>query len=163
MIILICKNIIGNELIGSQTQITFDGDTGTNQGTSENVIVHGNNVHGTIEWDPAFADHFLPASFYPSSKPTFYGAVQWPSLGGDMDPGTGTIPAKDRFDRKEFIPQPSSYHPIDDMAPEDDETSTDIGGGTTSTTAGETTDSDSSSGGSSSGGCFIGSVDRESE
>lgn len=155
------QNIIGNELIGSQTQITFDGYTDSAQGTSDEVIVHGNNVHGTIEWDPAFADHVLPASLYLSSKPTFFGTVQWPSLGGDMDLGTGSIPAKDRFDHGEYIPQPSSYTPpSEDMPPEDDGTSTDNSGSTTPAADGKTTDSGAGSGGSSSGGCFIDAVDR---
>jgi hypothetical protein len=152
------QNIIGNELTGSQTQITFDGYTDSAQGTSRDVLVHGNNVHGTIEWDPAFPDHVLPASFYLSSKPGFFETGQWPSLGADMDPGTGSIPAKERFDRQAFIPQPGgSSPPTDDSPPVNDGTSTDNGDGSSTTPADDGAIAgvhpDSHSG--SSGGCFI--------
>jgi Pectate lyase superfamily protein len=142
------QNIIGNELVGAQTQITFDGYTDRAQGTSRDLIVHGNNVHGTIEWDPAFPDHVLPASFYLSSKPAFWGAMQWPSLGGDMDPGAGSIPAKDRFDRGAYVPQP-------------DGTSSDNSGGSgssTPNTGGGTTGADAGAEVGASGGCFIGTI-----
>jgi hypothetical protein len=152
------QNIIGNELIGSQTQITFDGYTDSAQGTSRQVLVHGNNVHGTTEWAPAFADHVLPASFYLSSKPGFYETGQWPSLGADMDPGTGSIPARDRFDRGEYIPQPGgSSPPADDTPPGDDGTPADNGGGNSNTPADDGTPPGSNTGsqGGSSSGCFI--------
>ena len=137
------QNIIGNELTGAQTQITFDGTTDSAQGTSEAVIVHGNNVHGDIEWDPAFADHVLPNSFYLSSKPAFYGTTPWPSLGGDMEPGTGSIPARDRFDHGTYIPQPGGNASSSDDVPP-------AAGGTTGSNAG------SASG--SGGGCFFGAL-----
>lgn len=100
------QNIIGNELIGSETQITFDGHTDSNQGTSQDVIVHGNNVHGTIIWDLAFTDHLLPPSFYLSQRPQFFGVLPWPSLGPDMVLNSGTIPALERYAEKLYVPQP---------------------------------------------------------
>lgn len=102
------QNIIGNELTGSDTKITFDGSTDSNQGTSQNVIVHGNNVHGSIHWDTFFNDQTLPASFYLVHKPQFFGSLRWPSIGADMVLGAGTIPAAERLYRKEYIPQPAS-------------------------------------------------------
>lgn len=129
------QNIIGNELVGAQTQITFDGQQDSALGTSEDVIVHGNNVHGTLTWDSAFSDHILPASFYQSSKPDFYGTLPWPSLGGDKLLGSGTIPAKDRFDRGAYVQQPG-----------DDNSSPD---------SGSTSNDDLTGSGGSGGGCFI--------
>ncbi len=164
------QNLIGNELAGSQTQITYDGHTDSALGTSEDIIVHGNNVHGTINWDPAFADHVLPASFYLTSKPAFFGSMQWPSFGGDIALGSGNIPAKDRFDRGEYVLQPgSSPDTADQTPPIGNDTSTDNGGNggsdgsggstTTPTTGDGATGSAAGSGGGSGGGCFIDAAD----
>lgn len=98
------QNIIGNELVGDSTRIAFDGHESMSSGTSLDVIVHGNNVHGTIVWDGDLTEA-LPPSFYLRAKPEFYGDIDWPSLGGDKALGAGTIPAKERFDRGEYIPQ----------------------------------------------------------
>ena len=40
------QNIIGNELIGAETAITYDGNAEDSQGTSTGLVVHGNNIHG---------------------------------------------------------------------------------------------------------------------
>jgi hypothetical protein len=80
------QNIIGNELTGAETRITFDGYEDSASGTSDDILVHGNNVHGTITWDPSFDDHVLPPSFYLAAKPAFFGTMAWPSLGGDKVP-----------------------------------------------------------------------------
>ena len=39
----------------------------------------------------------LPASLYLSSKPAFFGNCAWPSIGADLDPMVGTLPAKEYF------------------------------------------------------------------
>ena len=100
------QNIIANELTGNQTKITFDGNDDPSQGTSNDVLVHGNNVHGTITWAPSVPDRILPASFYLTSKPDFFGAVNWPPMGGDKPLGQGTIPAEVRRKSGNYVPQP---------------------------------------------------------
>lgn len=142
------QNIIGNELTGAETRITFDGNGDSSQGTSKDILVHGNNVHGTIAWDSRFADHILPSSFYLAAKPSFFGTMQWPSLGGDNVLGTGTIPAKARFDRGEFVPQPGVVDPSeeDDPPPEDDDNSE---------SDPDTGKDDDTSTGEGAGGCFV--------
>jgi hypothetical protein len=100
------QNIIGNELTGAQTAITFDGSADVSKGTSTGVILHGNNVHGTITWNSSY-DRTLPNSFYLSSKPSFFGDQPWPSIGPDQQIGAGTIPAKLRYDEGKYVPQPA--------------------------------------------------------
>jgi hypothetical protein len=102
------QNIIGNELIGAQTAITFDGHEDSLKGTSTGVIVHGNNIHGDTQWDESFPDHSLPASFYLGSKPAFLAQVSWPAMGPDLSMGTGTIPAKQRYDEGRYVTQPDN-------------------------------------------------------
>jgi hypothetical protein len=74
--------------------------------------VHGNNENGEITWDPSIPDHDLPNSYYLSSKPDFFGGIQWPPLGGDKPLGEGTIPAKVRFDSGSPIPDSSGSSPV---------------------------------------------------
>jgi len=103
------QNIIGNELTGAQTAITFDGSTDISQGTSRDLLVHGNNVHGTIAWDAAMpSDHTLPASFYLSAKPAFFDDMAWPAMGPDQELNANTIPAEKRWNSGNFVPQPGS-------------------------------------------------------
>ena len=105
------QNVVGNELIGSSTDILFDGDPDPENGTSDGVLVHGNNVHGTITWDAGEPDHALPDSFYLSGKPDFFGSLDWPSLGSDMVLGLGTIPALLRNNSANYVPQPNDPFP----------------------------------------------------
>jgi hypothetical protein len=44
------------------------------------------------------ADVNLPASFYLSGKPAFFECRSWPSIGSDLNPMFGSLPAVDRFD-----------------------------------------------------------------
>jgi hypothetical protein len=67
------------------------------------LIFHGNydTVSKTVLWDPSVADHTLPASYYLSSKPSWFGKLAWPPV----DPFTPrtyvgfetNIPAGHRF------------------------------------------------------------------
>ena len=85
------QNIIGNELVGPAGTITVGPDIiGT--------IIHGNNIRGTLSWDPDIPDHILPNSYYLLARPAFFGNMEWPSIGGDQEIGTGTIPAKVRYE-----------------------------------------------------------------
>jgi len=71
---------------------------------------HGNYDYqsNSLKWDPSNTDHTIPSSLYLSGKPAFFGGLPWPAFGGDLSQGTGTIPAKERFDGR---PIPSSTPP----------------------------------------------------
>jgi len=68
------------------------------------LLRHGNfdYVSGTTSWDPEIGDRNLPASYYLTSRPTFFGALAWPSIGPDLNPMVGDLPAKLRFDAMEI-------------------------------------------------------------
>lgn len=100
------QNIIGNELVGSNTDIYFDGQTDASKATSENLRLDGNNVHGTVSWESEFSDQTLPDSFYLSGKPDFFGDLTWPAIGPDQVLGQNVIPAQSRFDKGQPVPQP---------------------------------------------------------
>jgi hypothetical protein len=53
------------------------------------AFLHGefNNVNGTITWAATPPAHTLPASFYRSSKPSWFGSVPWPPIGPDVTGG----------------------------------------------------------------------------
>jgi hypothetical protein len=93
------QKIIGNEVQGSDG-VYFATD---HTGNPDSVIIHGNNVLGTVSWDPAFPQSF-PASYYLDEKPNFYCEMEWPSLGGDKTIGEGTIPALERWQAGNYVP-----------------------------------------------------------
>lgn len=80
------QNVIGNNLV--QETIYDDG-------TVTGTVAHGNLIEGSLEWDPAIADHDIPVSYYLGGKPAFYGEETWPSLGADL-PGSSLLPAAHR-------------------------------------------------------------------
>lgn len=94
--------VIGNEVTG-EDGIYFAPDS---TGNPDDVVIHGNNLLGEIYWDPAFPQT-LATSYYLSSKPGFYGALDWPSVGGDMPSGQGKIPALVRWETGDYIPAPT--------------------------------------------------------
>jgi hypothetical protein len=59
-------------------------------GTSATDFFHGNynNVDGLITWASGVT-HTLPASFYLSSKPSWWGSMAYPATGSDVTGGTG--------------------------------------------------------------------------
>ena len=99
-------NIIGNVIgtagfenvysanIGSSSKVIYAIDSGT-----QTTMQHGNwdSVTNSITWNSA-DDRTLPASLYLSSKPNWWGSMQWPAIGPDVSPrypaakalGTGT-------------------------------------------------------------------------
>jgi hypothetical protein len=97
-------NVIGNERTAGSNAIWISDD-------SNGTLVHGNNVNGQISWDPAIPDHGLPNSYYLMSKPAFFGKLPWPSIGSEFPLGEGTIPAKDRYDSGQPIPDESPVPP----------------------------------------------------
>ena len=46
--------------------------------------------------------HILPSSLYLPSKPSFFGNLPWPPIGPDVNPMTGTIPAKARYEGQSY-------------------------------------------------------------
>lgn len=95
-----------NEYHGTQVLIGNEVGGEGIYGDLSDVVLHGNNVQGTVTWDPAQPDHTLPSSFYRATKPAFYGAMDWPSLGGDLSFGAGTLPALERWSSGAPVPQP---------------------------------------------------------
>ncbi len=81
------QNYIGNELL---SPYKFDIRSGTN------LIIHGNNLGGTITYDPTYGTT-LSNSMYLTEKPAFFGDLNWPAFGPPNTINTGTIPAKQRF------------------------------------------------------------------
>jgi len=86
---------------------------GVADGETENtLILHGNYdyVNDNVVWDPSITDKDLPSSLYRSNKPGWFGSLQWPAIGPDLNPMTGTIPAKLRYEGQNVsespIPQP---------------------------------------------------------
>jgi len=78
-----------------------DGDT-TRDSTvpRDTALRHGNFDTFTQEtkWDGTIADRVIPPSLYLPAKPTFFGGLAWPSIGSDLTPMTGKLPAKVRYD-----------------------------------------------------------------
>jgi PKD repeat protein len=64
------------------------------------LLRHGNYdyYNKTTVWDPAISDHSLPASLYYTSKPAYFGSLQWPPIGPDVAGYVTDIPAKVRWD-----------------------------------------------------------------
>ena len=63
------------------------------------LLRHGNYDyynHATI-WDPAISIHAIPASLFYSSKPSYFGSLQWPPIGPDVPGYVTDIPAKARW------------------------------------------------------------------
>jgi|GEM_PF-1687466 len=63
------------------------------------LLRHGNYdfYHHDTVWDIDIASHDIPASLFYSSKPAFFGSLQWPPIGPDV-PGLVTdIPARARW------------------------------------------------------------------
>jgi hypothetical protein len=56
------------------------------------TFLHGNydTPSGLINWDVNYTgSHTLPASFYKSSQPSWWGSLPWPSIGPDVTGGSG--------------------------------------------------------------------------
>jgi len=70
------------------------------------LLRHGNYdyITRTTVWDPSIGDQNLPNSLYLTAKPAFFGTLPWPSIGSDLNPMVGDLPAKLRFEGK-TIPQ----------------------------------------------------------
>jgi hypothetical protein len=69
-----------------------DGTGGTCHvaGTSSTDLVHGNfnNIGATVAWATGITQT-LPASFYLTSKPSWWGTIPYPATGPDVSGGSG--------------------------------------------------------------------------
>ena len=78
------NNAIGNELTEKKHTDSRINLVKEYKGT---CIIHGNYaVEGSqqVEWDAAISDHNIPVSYYLSSKPDFFGDLEWPPYGADL-------------------------------------------------------------------------------
>jgi hypothetical protein len=113
-------NVVGNVLgQAGETWTAFeDGGTRTSNGTyvyslgyldagsstssdpqtKATAVLHGNYDYAThsVRWDSSIGDHSLPNSLYLTAKPSWFGDLPWPSIGSDLNPMAGTIPARER-------------------------------------------------------------------
>jgi hypothetical protein len=64
------------------------------------LLRHGNYdyYNKSVVWDSNIASHAIPASLVYASKPSFFGALQWPPIGPDVSGLVTSIPAKARWD-----------------------------------------------------------------
>ena len=55
------------------------------------AFIHGvyTDANSSVIWDAAHSDHTLPASFFHSAKPAWWGSSPWPAIGPDVTGGTG--------------------------------------------------------------------------
>lgn len=91
------QSVIGNYLPAAPGNLVFVDPT------VEGTIVHGNLVGDTIQWDPNNPDHTLADSMYLDARPSYFGALDWPPIGGDRGPFC-TNPAFERWEKGEAVP-----------------------------------------------------------
>ena len=53
--------------------------------------------HKDVVWDSTIASRAIPDSLYYSSKPAFFGSLQWPPIGPDVSGLVTNIRAKARW------------------------------------------------------------------
>ena len=63
------------------------------------LLRHGNYdyFHKDVVWDSGIASRTIPDSYFYSSKPGFFGSLQWPPIGPDVSGLVTDIPAKARW------------------------------------------------------------------
>jgi hypothetical protein len=84
--------------------------TSTDPQSKATMLRHGDFDFATqtSSWDSSIADRDIPDSLYLSSKPAFFGGLPWPSIGSDLNPIVGTIPAKERYEGRDVPPAAGS-------------------------------------------------------
>jgi PKD repeat protein len=67
---------------------------------AKTLLRHGNYdyYNKTVVWDNNIASHTLPGSLVYTSKPDFFGTLQWPPIGPDVSGLVTNIPAKARWE-----------------------------------------------------------------
>ena len=84
--------------------------SGNDPNVSATVLRHGNwdsNTHGVV-WNSS-DDRVLPASFYLTGKPIWWGSMQWPAIGPDvspMNPVAGINGSGTPWDSNKFLSPP---------------------------------------------------------
>jgi hypothetical protein len=63
--------------------------------SQSSLTLWGNYFQGYVHWSSSVTNRIIPQSFYLKSKPSFYGAMEWPSTG--VDKAIGTNPAEKRY------------------------------------------------------------------
>ncbi len=86
------QNVVGNELMLG----TINEDASVS-----GTFSHGNNEGGSITWDGSSGSNNLIDSYYLTGKPAWWGSDNWPSIGPEFTIGSGSNPAKDRWDNGE--------------------------------------------------------------
>lgn len=81
------QNLVGNISTGLKDET----------GKSANILKHGNNIKGTVSWDPSVPDHNLPYSYYLDTVPAFFIGKPWPVFGPDIQ-GSAKLPAQSRLE-----------------------------------------------------------------
>jgi hypothetical protein len=63
------------------------------------LLRHGNFDHynGSVVWDPDIVARDIPDSLFYTSKPAFFGSLQWPPIGPDVAGLVSPIPAQARW------------------------------------------------------------------
>lgn len=70
-------------------------------GSSKGTVRHGEKVNGEFVWDNGITERVIPVSYYLYSKPAFYGILQWPSTGSDIE--NGKNPAQLRWESGNLV------------------------------------------------------------
>ncbi|NQT27309.1 T9SS type A sorting domain-containing protein [candidate division KSB1 bacterium] len=84
----------------SDGQNTIGNVLNTGVGTSgpiADLLEHGNVRGSNTTWDDTIPDHDIPASYFLSDKPDFWGDVSWPAVGPDVE-NEIKIPAQLRWE-----------------------------------------------------------------
>jgi hypothetical protein len=84
------QNLTGTQKAIYRTGYQSDGDStaaGNDSQVDATLLRHGNwdSVTNGVVWNGS-DDRTLPASFYLTSKPSWWGSLQWPAIGPDVSP-----------------------------------------------------------------------------
>jgi PKD repeat protein len=73
---------------------------GTDSLTRSSLIRHGNYdyITNSTVWEGSIAERDIPPSLYLNSKPSWFGALDWPAIGPDIVGYTKNTPSKLRWD-----------------------------------------------------------------
>lgn len=88
------QNIIGNEIVKGNIEWDTD-DRYPHLIDPETLLIHGNYVEDSLQWDESISSRVFPCSYYLTDKPDFYGNMEWPSTGADKLMGSN--PARERY------------------------------------------------------------------
>ena len=92
-------NMGNNSLTNDDAMTTIYGLEYPDTKVASTLLRHGNYdcYNQTTVWDPAISIHTIPDSLFYSSKPSYFGFLQWPPIGPDVPGYVTDIPAKARW------------------------------------------------------------------